>query len=303
MVADLIAAPVDTFPPPGGLRFLQRLDWSIGGNAANAAVAYARLGGTSECVGRVGVDPEGDLLVDRFEAAGVGTRWLDRDPRRPTATTVVLVNQVGERSFLHRKGGNGALEPDVLESLPLADGDWILVAGVPLLERFVGRDFARALGQARERGARICIDTVGHPGPEDWEALRPALPLVDWFVPSEIEAIGLAGAPDVESAMETFLAAGAANVAVKLAGAGCRWASRDGASGELPAAPVIVADTLGAGDAWCAGLIAGLGAGWAPVDALKAANAVGADSVAQSGPSDGIRPFEDVARRLANGAS
>jgi sugar/nucleoside kinase (ribokinase family) len=289
---------VDRIPANGGLSFLDRLDWSIGGNAANAAVAFARLGGVAQCVGRVGSDPAGDFLVEALDSAGVGTHWLERGDFGETATTVVLVDGLGERSFLHRPGGNAVLALDVLDRLPVASGDWVLIAGYPLLRRFRGAELADALRRLRERGVRLCMDTVGHPDEADGVDVIPALAHVDWFVPSEGEALGLVGVDDIDAASARFLGAGARNVVVKRGAAGCRWST--GAAGPEDFVPprVDVMDTLGAGDAWCAGLISALGAGWGARDAMRAANRVGADSVSGRGASEGIRPFDTLAARF-----
>lgn len=57
---DLILSPVEDLPPLGGNRFVENAKLVIGGCAANAAVAFARLladtGGQSAVAGRVGRD-------------------------------------------------------------------------------------------------------------------------------------------------------------------------------------------------------------------------------------------------------
>ncbi|PYB00548.1 carbohydrate kinase family protein, partial [Serratia marcescens] len=54
----------------------------------------------------------------------------------------------------------------------------------------------------------------------------------------------------------------------------------------VPAYPVDVVDTIGAGDAHCAGLLAGLSAGWPLPQAVDLANRVAACVVASLGAAN-----------------
>jgi len=298
VVADLVAGPIDGLPPRGGLACIERMAWSIGGNAANAAVAYARLGGPAECVGCIGNDPGGSFLEDSLRAEGVGVDYLGRSNDISTASTIVLIDPEGERCFLHRSGGNSALDPRQVQRLPVAHGDLVLIAGVPLIAQFRSVALVHALELLKARGATVVVDTVGHPTAADWTAIAPSLPWVDWFVPSESEALGLAATTDIDRAMDVFLDAGAKCVAIKCGRRGSRWGIAGIARETIPGYSVDVVDTLGAGDAWCAGLIAGIGAGLRPRDALRCANRVGADSVRGAGASAGLSAFADVLARI-----
>ncbi|MCA9054875.1 MAG: carbohydrate kinase family protein [Planctomycetaceae bacterium] len=56
IVADHVCAPIERFPPAGGLATTGRLELTIGGCAANVAVDLARLGLRVAIGGRVGND-------------------------------------------------------------------------------------------------------------------------------------------------------------------------------------------------------------------------------------------------------
>jgi 2-dehydro-3-deoxygluconokinase len=76
-------------------------------------------------------------------------------------------------------------------------------------------------------------------------------------------------------------------VLIKLGGAGC-LARIDGATHEVPALPVTVLDTVGAGDAFVAGYLAELIGGGAPARRLATAVAAGAWAVTVAGDWEGM---------------
>jgi len=62
-----------------------------------------------------------------------------------------------------------------------------------------------------------------------------------------------------------------------------------------------VVDTTGAGDAFNAGFVFGLLAGWGDADSLRLANACGASAVQALGGTGGLRSF-DAARGIVEAA-
>ena len=66
-------------PVPGG-RVHGGIDLRVGGSAANAALAAARLGARAAVVGRVGADAAGRIVAEELTAAGVEP-LLARDAR------------------------------------------------------------------------------------------------------------------------------------------------------------------------------------------------------------------------------
>jgi sugar/nucleoside kinase (ribokinase family) len=87
----------------------------------------------------------------------------------------------------------------------------------------------------------------------------------------------------------------ALNVVIKVGSEGC-WVAEAGREPvRVPAVPnVTVVDTLGAGDAWCAGFIAGLARGMTAPDAAALANRVGAACVGALGATTGVPRLETL---------
>ena len=98
--------------------------------------------------------------------------------------------------------------------------------------------------------------------------LRPLFPLVDWLAPNEEQLCHLYGVDDPAVAARRALDDGVGVVAVTLGGDGCLVATGDGLT-HVPARAVTVVDTTGCGDAFSAGLLAGIAQGRDAVGAAR----------------------------------
>jgi sugar/nucleoside kinase (ribokinase family) len=283
LVADVIARPVDELPSPGSLGLVEQLVLRSGGCAINTATALARLGLTAAVAGKVGSDPFGDFLLDTLDARGLDHRLILRDRAAPTSATVVLVSADGERTFLHLKGANAQLRTEELDRERLFSGRALHVAGALVLDALDGDPCAALLADARERGLLTSVDTVWDASGR-WERILPSLPHVDVFTPSLAEAQAISGESEVEAAARRLEDAGAAHVVVKLGADGCYVAG----SGRVDPVRVDAVDGTGAGDAFAAGLLYGLLAGWPIERAARLANAAGALATTAVGASEGV---------------
>ena len=87
IVADSVCQPIARIPPPGSLIRTDRVEFTIGGCAANVAVDMARLGLRIGISGRVGNDVFGREVRDRLLAAKVKCPGLVLSETSPTSTT------------------------------------------------------------------------------------------------------------------------------------------------------------------------------------------------------------------------
>jgi ribokinase len=215
-----------------------------GGSAANTAAWAARLGTPVALVCRVGADDRGLAGLDGVDVHAAV------DDEKPTGTCVVLVEPGGERTMLPDPGANDGPLPEI----PL--GDHLHVAGYALLRDGPRASALAAIDRARAAGMTVSVD------PSSWALLRPgAIPPVDLLLANEEEARHLTG-----------------EMVVKLGAAGARWGDI-----HVPAEPVDVVDTTGAGDAFAAGFLTARLNGADARGALEAGCRVAALAVAQVG--------------------
>lgn len=290
LVADCVTATVDALPERGTLALVDRVELHVGGCAANTAIALAKLGLSVGIIGGVGTDGLGDFVLGAVAGAGVDVRGVKRFADVPTAATAVCVHSDAERTFLHVPGANARFVS--------SDTDWSVtqgaaifhIAGAQLMGALEKENGIVAVAQeAKRRGMAVTLDTVMNPQSLGWEALAPALPFVDWMLPSESEAATLTGETELVRQAETFKSAGAKNVAIKRGAEGCAVFPAQGEPFTVPTFPVSALDALGAGDAWVAGFLLGLVRGWSDRDTAQFASAVGACAVTGYGATTAIR--------------
>ena len=283
---------------------------TLGGSGALVAHAAARLGLRTAFVGLVGADRAGDLVLDVLAGAGVDVSAVRRDAELGTALTVIFVRPDGDRAMLTYPGVLAAFGPEHVDATVCARARHVHVASLFLQPRLAAA-LPALLGDARAAGAVTSLDTNDDPAGR-WEFARDALlPAVDYLLPNDREVVGLAtgatgpGAGGAALAAAHALAAHGPCVVVKCgadgafavdATAGARAVRR--ATVEAGAAAADVVDTVGAGDTFDAGFVAGLAQGLDLDGALRLAVAAGTLSVRRAGGADG-QPDAAEAGRFA----
>ncbi|MEJ2289095.1 MAG: carbohydrate kinase family protein, partial [Deinococcales bacterium] len=250
---DLVVGPVVPWPVAGTERIVERREARVGGAAGVAAMALQALGTPFRLHARIGDDAFGDLVRREMGAAGAQLEVV----RAPTGTSVGLTHPHGERTFFTELGHLGALDTDaVAVALERSEPGWVLVCGTFLLPSLRGDGGRRLLRRARDAGHRLLFDS-GWPSEGFDSGLRgeldALLPLVDMVLPNEAEARAWAATDDLPEAMRRLERAGGRAV-VKRGAAGASWLERgDVRTASAPA--LVVADTVGAGDAFNAALL------------------------------------------------
>jgi sugar/nucleoside kinase (ribokinase family) len=292
LVADVIARPVDDLPPTGSLALVDAITVEGGGCALNTASMLAKLGLRATVVGKVGVDPFGDLLVRLLDERGVGREGVLRDASVPTSSTVVLVDSAGERTFLHVPGANGALGSDELDSRLLEGARVLHVAGALVMERLDGEPLASVVAEAQGRGLLTSLDTVWD-STGRWSRLEPCLSHLDLATPSLAEGRALSGESEPPRVAAWLHERGVREVALTMGARGC-YASGDGFVGYVDAPAVDVVDGTGAGDAFAAGVLFGRLAGWPLERSVRLGCAAGAQATTAVGATRGVRGLAQV---------
>jgi sugar/nucleoside kinase (ribokinase family) len=294
LVADVVGRPLRAVPDPGRLVLVDEMALHTGGCAVNTATGLARLGLPVEVIGRVGGDPFGDFILCQLEARGIGTRGVSRDPAIGTSATMVMVGEDGERRFVHYIGANARLGLEDVDSGLVAGASILHVAGALVLPGIDGPPTAELLRRAQAAGVTTFLDTVWDDTGRWMALLGPALPHVDYFVPSLAEAQMLTGLDAPDDVARALLARGTGTVALKMGERGCLIMTQGGDRFRAPAYEVRALDATGAGDAFAAGFIAGVWHGWPLQQTARLANAVGALCVTGPGAAGHMRSMSET---------
>ncbi|GAB7066291.1 kinase [Mycobacterium hodleri] len=210
---------------------------AAGGPAANAAVTFAALGGDATLVTALGDDPIADLI--RADLAAHGVTVVDAaagTTRAVPVSAVSVVESTGDRSVVSLDAVNSdATPPEGLGDV-VADADVVLVDGHhPLIALAAAR-------HARERSTTLVVD-AGRWKPVMGDLAGHATDMVcsnDFRVP---------GTDTAESTAAALIGGSVRTVVTTHGGDPVQWWS-DGECGSVPVPPVVVVDTLGAGDAF-----------------------------------------------------
>ncbi len=265
----------------------------IGSSTAIFACAAARLGLRTAIVGKVGKDIFGRFMIDALGERGVDTSGVVVDADTPTGLSVILARGA-DRAILTYPGTIAALRYAEIP-LPIVRAARHLHLGSFFLLEALRPDIPRLFEQARASGLTVSLDTNFDPA-ERWNGgVHAALRHVDVFLPNATEARAISGTDSTEEAIGA-LAETAPLVAVKLGEQGATAKQGSGPAVSLPASPVNLVDTVGAGDCFDAGFLFGFLNGWDIRRALALAIACGSLSTTKAGGTDGQPDLAEALR-------
>ena len=252
-----------------------------GGSAGNVAAWLGHLGVDTVFCGRVGAD-----AVERHTTAladhGVAAH-LAGDPDRTTATIVLQLDHVGERTMFVDRGANRGLVPADVPDAAWEGVTWLHLTGYTFFDPATRPVAAGLVEEARRRGLPFSVDPssvafLRDVGPDEFLAWIDGAELV---VPNLDEARLLVGSTGPAIDLDA-LAARFPHVVVTLGALGAAYLGGTHRA-QVTAPRVEVVDTTGAGDAFAAGFLARLLHGATPEDALDGGRAAAETCVAHLG--------------------
>lgn len=295
LVADVITLPVNEIPEAGKLTLIEQITLHSGGCAMNTCIDLVKLGLKATVLGMVGKDGFAEFMLGTLKAHGIDTNGVAIKEGVNTSSSVVLVSNSGERTFLHCIGASAHYGYDDVNFDLIKNSKILFVGGTNLLPKFDGEPCSRLLKKAREQGVYTALDTAWDATGRWMKIIEPCLPHLDLFIPSYDEARMISGKDEPEEIADVFLARGVRLAVIKLGKEGCYIKSCLGEKYRIPTYTEIKAvDATGAGDSFVAGFLAGVLQGWDLQMCGKFANAVGTHCVMEIGATTGIRSMAQI---------
>jgi len=233
-----------------------------GGAPANVAVGLARLGREAAFVGQVGDDPFGRWLHATLAAENVDVSHLLFSQVARTTMAFVATRSDGEKDIcFYRNPGADALLSSADLRPQLLEGVRIFHCGSVSLSQSPCREAQMRVAQmCVERGVLVSFDPNWRPSL--WDDAAEARDLIWQMIPlSDVVKIAaeewefITGTNGLEDGATKIRAAGPRLVIVTRGAQGAYFNCAT-ASGEVPGNAADSVDSLGAGDAFVAGLLA-----------------------------------------------
>jgi sugar/nucleoside kinase (ribokinase family) len=269
----------------------------MGGSCCIFACQAAKLGLRVSILGRVGEDDFGRLILRRLDESGVDIRSMIVDPSMKTGLGIALC-QGDDRAILTYMGTISALTPqDVTDEL-LASARH-LHHGSFYLHTQLRPSIPEIFRRARKLGLTTSLDTNWDPE-EQWDSnLADVLTVTDICMLNEEEARRISHTTHLGDAIKRLREMGTSIVALKRGPEGAR-VSRGTEAYERSVSVVTGGDSVGAGDSFDAGFLAG----WLrdmPLDqCLDIACFCGRSVAAAIGGVEGQPTWEMVSQHLSD---
>ncbi|KIZ42514.1 MULTISPECIES: sugar kinase [Rhodopseudomonas] len=264
-----------------------------GGNAMNAAIGIARLGGQASMCGPMGDADEAaaHFIFDKLGEEGIDTSGLVHMPGLVTPISAVLVDPSGERTIVTFR------DPE-LWKVALPDSDALLANCDAILTESRCASFVTPLcAEATRRGIPVVVDV------DNAMSMSEGLLTAATHLIFSAEALhATAGTASDEGALKKVAALTHAFVAVTRGPKGTLWLDTEGQFQETPAFPVHTVDTLGAGDIFHGGFTVAFAQGQPIPQALRFASAAAALKCTRPGGAFACPTRAEVDAMLAKAA-
>ena len=315
MIVD-ITYPIETWPKQNELTHItEGITNSTGGCVCNTITDLARLDPKLKLVasGFAGHDAEGDFILQEMgKYPNIDLSMVKRDGRT-SFTAVMSNNQTKERTFFQHAGANAYygeehIDWEKLDVKIFHIGYILLLPALDAPDDTYGTKMARLLHRAKDLGMKTSIDVVSESGDRFARLVTPALKYADYCIINELEAQQTTGIclrdedgnlnrANLPKALQALKELGVSQWAViHCPEMGCgideTGAYHEVASLKLP--EDYIRGTVGAGDAFCAGVLYAAEKDWDMPRALKLGACTAAASLRCVSASDGVTAAEEV---------
>lgn len=307
---------IDKYPEAGLLTNVRSVSKCIGGCAGNTISDLAKIDNSVPltCIGRVGDDENGQYIVNLLKELGVDTDNVGFSKKAPTSFTDVMFDmESGERTFFHGRGANAEFSLNHIDFRCIS-ADIFHIGYALLLDEFdepdeeYGTVMARALAMAQQSGMKTSIDVVSEVGDRYKQVVAPSLKYCDYAIMNEIEAGRVAETEprdeegkiiedNLRKICEKLFKLGVSEwVVIHMPELGCAMNSTGEfyieKSYDLPGG--FIKGTVGAGDAFCAGMLYALYKEWNIKKSMRFSNAAAACCLSCDNSIDGMKSAREI---------
>lgn len=312
---------IDRLPGHGMLGSILSETLASGGAAFNVLVDLAKMGASFPLVGLgvIGNDSGGEFIRSICLPLKIDiSRLVVLKETETSYTDVMTEAKTGVRVFYQCRGANAHFIPEhvPVKELPFRIfhfGYILLLDSMDKPDPDYGTVAAKLLKNVQEAGIKTSVDVVSEESDRFCKIVPAALPYTNYLILNEIEAGRTTGHKVRDSngklipkgiidSVNALYNLGKMELVVVHMPEGAYLQTRDGkkySQGSLRLPEDYIKGTVGAGDAFCAGMLYGLHEGWEPEKTLKLGSCAAAACLSQPGSTDGLLPL-NKAMELGN---
>lgn len=305
---------IDHWPSEEALARTLRTDRQGGGSAHNVSIDLKKMDASLPVytAGLLGQDAAGDFLFDQAMRWGVDTNQLLRTTNASTSfTDVMSVESSGKRTFFHHTGANDLLTPDHIDFDQCQAG--LLHLGLLGVHKLLDspwnnetNGWVEVLKRAQAKGIHTNIEMVSIDPQVNRKLALPCLEHLDSLIINDYEAACLSRIETIQhgetnadacmAAAEQLLQAGAMSFVIVHYPQGAAAISRAGEQFFVPSVDIdtlFVKSSVGAGDAFTAGVLYGVYKQYSLQESIQLGHAVAAASLQSETTVESVKSVDE----------
>lgn len=301
---------INKYPQQGLLTHIKRIELSTGGCLANTIVDLRKIDPDLPLVGlgRVGDDDNGQIALEYLNKSGIDTTNISISTTIKTSFTDVMQDDsTGERTFFTYGGANDefvydSIDFDLIDTDIFHLGYALLLAGMDDEDETYGTVMAKTLAKVQGMGIKTSMDVVSEDSPRAGGIIRSSLKYCNYLIVNEQEASFAAEMPirdadgnlildNIEPICRRIFELGVKEIVCIHCPEGGFAMNAEGFFYEQPSFKLpkgFIVGSVGAGDAFCAGMLYGIYNEWDLCRAMRFGSGVAASSLRDSGGTTAV---------------
>ena len=315
ILADIVK-DIDAYPALGMLSSITQITKAVGGCVPNVAINLKKIDQSIPVVpfGKIGTDEYGRFLLSQLQKYGLSTDQITVSETAPTSFSDVMSLATGERTFFHQRGANAEFNPSEID-LSKLNCSILHIGYLLLLDVFDQEDsefgtvMARFLASVQSQNIKTSIDVVSSSTGDFSKKVIPALKYCNYVIINETECCSIWDLPaytsdgiliekNIKAAMFNMVNCGVKEKIVIHAKK--KAFCLDVKSGEFTKINSLkipseeIKGSVGAGDAFCAGILYGLYNDFSDMQLLEFASTAAACNLFSANSVDGMKSKNEI---------
>ncbi|WP_426350426.1 carbohydrate kinase family protein [Alloiococcus sp. CFN-8] len=307
---------VEEYPKKGMLSYIKKVSRSVGGCVPNTIINLAKIDKALPlyAIGGIGEDENGEYLLKALEEYNIATSGIVKYPHMATAFTDAMMEEKSrERTFFFSRGVSDGFSYEDIDIASIKGdifhlGYAFLMAPFDREDNEFGTVMAKLLKEVQGRGIKTSIDLVSVDNTRYSELVSYSLKYCNYFIVNEIEAGKTAGIEPfnengeidkdkIRIISKRIIDLGVKDLVVIHSPQGAWALDSKGSFYEAEALCLpkgYIKGSVGAGDAFCAGMLYSIYKELPVQDGLKLACAAAAASLGEEDSISGMVSYEEL---------